>query len=108
MSFAEAFGCGRLIVGNLFAYRTWNPAELKLAVSPEGPYNLRHLKKMCKEADTTIAAWGIHGAHLQQDQRIRGILRSWKTPLHYLQLTDDGYPRHPLYLKSDLKPKLWE
>src|SRR5258705_129238 len=61
LGFAAACGCGRLLVGNLFAYRTTYPAELRRAVQPEGSYNSRHLKKMCVESDLVIAAWGEDG-----------------------------------------------
>jgi hypothetical protein len=108
MGFAEAFGCGRLVVGNLFAFRTRKPAELRRAPSPEGPYNLRHLRKMCGEADIVIAAWGVSGKHLGQDDRVRQMLQTWGVPLHYLGLTKDGHPRHPLYMKGALRPRPWK
>lgn len=108
MGFAEAFGCGRLIVGNLFAFRTRKPTELKQTISPEGPQNLRHLKKMCDEASIVIAAWGVHGRHRDQGERIRQMLQTWRVPLHYLELTKDGHPRHPLYLEGALRPQRWK
>ena len=36
---------------------------------------------------------------------IRALLKD--RPLYYLKLTKDGFPSHPLYLKSDLVPVRW-
>jgi hypothetical protein len=105
--FANSFGCGRLIVGNLFAFRTRNPAELKQAMKPEGPHNLRHLKTMCSEASIVIAAWGAHGTHRDQHTKVLKKLDEWQVPVHFMKLTKRGPPYHPLYLKGNLKPQLW-
>jgi len=105
--FAASFGCGRLMVGNLFAFRTRNPAELKQALKPDGPHNLKHLRAMCNEASIVIAAWGSHGTHRNQHMKVLKKLDEWKVPVHFLKLTKGGQPSHPLYLKGDLKPQLW-
>ena len=106
LRFAAAFGCGRLLVGNLFAYRTTWPEELKLAVKPEGPNNLRHLKRMCMESNIVIAAWGENGKFLGQDQKILAKLWEWGVPLHVLKLSKGGHPRHPSRLSAALVPQL--
>jgi hypothetical protein len=102
--FAQSFGCGRLLVGNLFAFRATKPADLMKASDPEGPDNLKHLKKMCAEAQLCIAAWGAHGKYRGQGQRIIGRLSAWDVPLHHLKMTKAGHPCHPLYLKATLTP----
>jgi len=53
-------------------------------------------------ADKTIMAWG---ANARPDRVITAL--KILTNKHYLALTKDGYPRHPLYLKKGLKPILW-
>jgi hypothetical protein len=53
-----------------------------------------------KKRQTTIAAWGVHGAFKNRSVEVLNyLLRP-----HYLALTKDDLPRHPLYLKKDLKP----
>lgn len=107
MSFARLFGCGRLLVGNPFAFRTTYRPELKAAPKPEGPCNVRYLKKMCGEAQNVIAAWGADGKHLGQADKILAQLKSWRVRIHVLKLTKDGHPRHPIRLSGALKPQQW-
>ncbi|WP_263378450.1 DUF1643 domain-containing protein [Granulicella paludicola] len=107
MRFAKDCGYGRMIVGNLFAFRTTYPTELKVAAKPEGLHNLRHLKAMCDEADMVIAAWGEDGKHFGQDKKILAQLKEWGVELHALKLTKDGHPRHPSRLSAALRPQPW-
>ncbi|MFD3920195.1 DUF1643 domain-containing protein [Streptomyces sp. NPDC058595] len=44
VTFADAWGCGGLIVVNLYAWRATKRAELKLAPDPVGPDNDAHLR----------------------------------------------------------------
>lgn len=94
IGFAQAWGFGRLAVGNIFAYRTPHPALLKRAASPVGRANDRWLRRLADEADLVVAAWGVHGAHRD---RAAAVLRYLPRP-RCLGTTKDGAPRHPLYL----------
>ena len=107
IGFATSLGYGKLIVGNLFAFRATKPANLKKAKDPEGPDNLKHLKRMCASADLVIAAWGTDGKFRKQGERIRKLLEAAGVRLHYLELTKKGHPKHPLYIKADRTPVLW-
>ena len=55
--------------------------------------------------DKVICAWGTHAALNDRQNQIRTLLKD--RPLYYLKLTKDGFPSHPLYLKSDLVPVRW-
>ncbi|MGA2231917.1 MAG: DUF1643 domain-containing protein [Tepidisphaeraceae bacterium] len=98
--FAADWGFGSLIVANLFAYRATKPADLRRAADPIGPRNNFWLAQLQKQADLTIAAWGIHGAHLNRDRHVLGKL----SRLHCLGKTKAGHPRHPLYLAATARP----
>lgn len=54
--FAKKFGYGRLLVGNLFAFRATDRSELFKQEEPIGPENDSYLEKMMEEADLIIAA----------------------------------------------------
>jgi hypothetical protein len=58
VSFARQFGGGRLLVGNLFAFRSKNRNDLLKADDPVGPENDKYLDKLIKSADIVVAAWG--------------------------------------------------
>jgi len=100
MGFTSRWGYGGIIVVNLFALRATNPKELYKADDPVGPENFHYVFQASWHAKITIAAWGTRGTHLNQNRNILNHL----TNCHYLALTKDGSPRHPLYLRKDLQP----
>lgn len=94
---------------NLFAFRTVSPKVLfearKRDVDIIGgkenwfPRITERIRKYA--ASPVIAAWGKHGKNRGVDARLH------LDSLSYLKLNADGTPKHPLYLRADLKPKLW-
>ena len=104
MAFARTWGYGGMYMMNIFAFRTYDPKILKDAPDPIGPRNDHWLLEIGQEAKIIIAAWGVHGAYLGRDKEVRKML----TDLHYLRLTKEGFPSHPLYLSKALKPIAWE
>lgn len=99
--FSFDWGYGGMVMSNIFAYRSTDPAGLKIPEDPIGPENDQYLKTLSAGAGITVAAWGIHGNYLNRGKTVLSFL---KDP-HYLKLTKGGIPNHPLYLRSDLKPK---
>lgn len=94
---------GRIIVGNLFAYRATDVRELRTARDPIGPENDDHLIRILAEADQCIIAWGPIA---KQPKEVRNRF------INVLSLIDGagldpycigatakcGSPRHPLML----------
>lgn len=108
VAFAKAWGYDRLEVLNLFAYRATDPQAL-LALNhdddPVGVHNSRAFNQVLiygHPVGTIICAWGVHGAHLGQDETVLGWMED--RPRYALGLTKDGHPKHPLYLRADAKP----
>ena len=99
------WGFGGIEIVNLFAYRATDPKDLKKAKYPEGPENTTHLTKALDDAGLILAAWGVHGAHRGQDQKVLADLTNYD--LHVLGLTKAGLPRHPLYVGYNVKPQPW-
>ncbi|HBV97759.1 MAG: hypothetical protein JL50_03045 [Peptococcaceae bacterium BICA1-7] len=108
IGFARAWGYGSLEVVNLFGYRTTFPQELKRAPDPVGPENDRYILAAVRRSNYIIAAWGTHGKHQGRDKQvIRLLIDSGATEIMCLELTKDGHPRHPLYVRGDTKPELY-
>lgn len=107
MNLARAWGCGGIDVVNLFALRATDPREVRKAKAPVGPENDRHLAE-ATEGRRVIAAWGASGGHLGRDHEVRTLLRILGRKVEHLGLTRTGQPRHPLYLRADTVPVLWE
>jgi len=104
---ARVLGFGGFEAANIFAFRATDPRDMRAAADPVGPDNDRLLLAGATCADTVIAAWGVHGAHLGQGIRVAERLRDAGVVLHQLGLTKDGHPRHPLYLPYAAQPALW-
>lgn len=110
VSFARRFGFDRLEVVNLFAFRATSPADLLKVgaeADPVGSENEWHVAKALDNAGLIVCAWGAHGGHLDQDETMMGwidVHNYRDAPVVCLGQTKDGFPRHPLYLKSDAEP----
>ena len=93
MGFAQQWGCGSLLLVNLFSFRATDPAVLSAVSDPVGPGANRWLRRAGTESQLLVAAWGNGGhlferaisvAHLIHDAQCLGV-------------TAKGMPRHPLY-----------
>ena len=102
--FSMDWGYGGYIMGNIFAYRSTDPKNLLKIDDPIGPDNDYWLKKLYDEASLTIGAWGNHGRILNRGEKVTNMLKSF----HCLKITKLGYPSHPLYLSSKLKPIIFQ
>ena len=98
--YAQDWGYGGYIMGNIFGYRSTDPKKLKTVNDPIGSDNNYWLKKLHKEAELTIGAWGNHGKLLDRGEEIVNLIDN----LYCLKITKEGQPSHPLYLPSKLKP----
>lgn len=107
MGFARDWGYGGVDLLNLFAWRATTPKALKLAAHPHGPDNDTHVLEAARSAALVVAAWGTHGAHMDEGERVRAMLNE-VCAVHCLGLTKGGHPRHPLYLRKDTPATPWE
>jgi hypothetical protein len=103
IGFARDWGYGGVEIVNLFALRATDPRELRRAGDPIGRRNDAYLIEAAQRAAAVVIAWGIHGA-----LRSRGAaglaLLSPRARLLALGWTRVGEPRHPLYLRRDVRP----
>lgn len=100
IAFAKTWGYGGIVVRNLYALRATDPSELWKHPRPTGPDNDSHLLDSVDDP-ITVCAWGVHG---KRGNTVINALSDAGAALHYLELTKAGVPKHPLYLRGDLKP----
>jgi len=103
IGYAMSWGFGAVAVGNLFAFRTPSPIVLRQAARPVGRANDRWLQRLAADSTRVIAAWGNHGSLMGRDERVCALLG----PLYVLSLTQQGQPRHPLYVPTAARCTLW-
>lgn len=104
---------GRLIVGNLFAYRATDVRALSKVRDPIGPENDDHLIQILAECDQVICAWGplakqpkyFRNRYVNVLTLING---AGLDPYHINDLTKCGHPRHPLMQPYDSPITVWE
>lgn len=109
--FGERHQWGRLIIGNLFAYRTKDVCELAHAADPVGPENDAYLQGILTDADRVICAWGPVA---KQPRAYRGlrwrrlIALAGNRPLYSIGAPAKcGHPGHPLTLAYTLPILRW-
>ncbi len=106
IGFASDWGCDRLYVANLFAWRATDPKDLRKngvgGGDVVGPLNQAWLAQLAdvvthSEPGPIVCAWGPNGRYLRQDETVIGWLEEEFT-LQCLGRAKDGSPRHPLML----------
>lgn len=99
--FARRWGCGQLIVVNLFAFRATHPSVLWMQGGEKiGPANdewiIEAAGRTINSSGIVIAAWGIHGHYQDRDKQVYAMLRAaGKAPL-CIGVAAGGQPLHPL------------
>jgi hypothetical protein len=98
--FAAREHCTDLTIVNLFAFRSAYPEDLRAAVDPVGPDNIRHVTEQWTAhaaIGKIVVAWGA------QPIVLRSELRRQMSGLGALCLgtTKSGEPRHPLMTRAD-------
>jgi hypothetical protein len=104
---ARALGYGAFRVTNIFAFRATDPRVMRAEPDPVGPGNDAAIADSAPWADRIICAWGSHGAYLHRGAQVTEILRTTGHPLWHLGLTQDGQPKHPLYIGYARQPEEW-
>ncbi|MCJ8299621.1 MAG: DUF1643 domain-containing protein [Pseudomonadales bacterium] len=104
INFAKTWGYGGLCMTNLFAYRATDPQVMKAQTEPIGVDNDFWLKKLAKDADKVIAAWGNNGSYLNRSASVSNMFSN----LYCIGVNKSGEPEHPLYIKADRRPIRFE
>jgi hypothetical protein len=106
-NYAERWGFGAVLITNIFAWRSTDPAVLRVVENPVGRGNDRAIVKAAKEAKLVVCAWGNHGMHRERARRVVALLRRHGISLHALKMNGGGEPAHPLYLPASLTPAVF-
>jgi hypothetical protein len=113
IGYAHRWGFGALEMLNLFSFRATEPRDLVRAEDPIGPETGRVIAESCGRVGASsdgavLAAWGAHARHPKLADwttvartRLEDLLPEGVACLGF---TNEGEPRHPLYLRLDAHP----
>lgn len=104
IGFARLWSYERLVVVNLYAYRSTDPAALKLVADPIGPDNDSHIRSALRRTrpfdKDVIVAWGANADPSRAAAVVALILAEGRKP-YCFGITANGQPLHPLRLPAD-------
>lgn len=95
-SFSQREGFDGFWMANLFGLRTPYPKEMMSAPDPVGPGNDASLLAAADRCEKIVAAWGVSGVYQERADAVVRLFASRE--LWCLGTTQDGHPRHPLYV----------
>lgn len=110
VGFAKREGCGSIVVVNLYAWRSTEPAGLTIAPDPIGARNMTIIREQAKAAERLVAAWGAsipfqthHRLAVPWLDHMRAVTAALRDhgDVECLGTTAKGYPRHPLYVPAN-------
>lgn len=109
IGFAKSWNLGGIHVVNLFQLRATDPRELASG-KPLNPSSADDtIISAMSYSETVIAAWGAMNGHLAYRAReVATLAKKRDKQLYALGLTKTGMPRHPLYLRGDASPQIWQ
>ena len=96
--FSKRAGFDGFWMANLFALRTPYPEEMMKADEPVGPENDAWLLRAAERCERIVAAWGVTGTYQARADAVVRLLAGRE--LSCLGTTQDGHPRHPLYVAA--------
>jgi hypothetical protein len=101
IAFSKAWGYSAMCMTNIFAWRDTDPEKMKLVDDPVGPDNNQWLTVIAEDAGVIVAGWGNHGLHRKRNEQVIDLIPN----LQCLWINETTrQPKHPLYLKGNLKP----
>ena len=104
-TFSKREGFDGFWMANLFALRTPYPKEMMSAPDPIGPDNDAALLVAAARCERIVAAWGASGVY---QARADDVVRLFAgRELSCLGTTQDGHPRHPLYVAGTQQLVRW-
>jgi hypothetical protein len=106
LGFADDWGFGSLVMLNAFAYRSTDPKALHDRAERRreivGPDNDATIRRTFEEHRRTklVMGWGAHGTLLDRGRDLARLALSVHRRPECFGLTQNGQPKHPLYLAA--------
>ncbi len=105
LGFARTWGYAHVAITNLYAFRSTDPLRLLEVDDPVGPKNDQHIGYIAGQSDLVVAGWGAWPAAVPRAAAVRALVSERGRVLHHIGLTNNGQPRHPLYVRATARPE---
>lgn len=106
--FTERLGHGEAVILNPMAYRTKDPKKLREIADPVGPENERWWFQATVGVPYVVVGWGVVHPQLRgYVGRMITWLRAHAKFMRCLGKTQEGHPRHPLYVRAEQPLLVW-
>lgn len=102
IGFARRWGFAELVIINVYALRSTDPAGLWKVDDPVGPGNDAAIAEVAARAERIVCGWGKH-ARTERIERVAELLAGRDT--YALAVNQDGSPKHPLYIPAATEPQ---
>ena len=96
ISYSKSWGFGGVYVGNIYSNISPYPKDIRLIKFHREKKNIESIKKMKEKTELTVFSWG------NNEKTPNWLKATIKNP-YYIELSKNGIPKHPLYLKKNLK-----
>lgn len=108
IGFTKSWGFDGFVMLNLFGFRATNPKVMFVQTDPIGTDNNTAIQHVAARVGGVVCAWGTHGVHRLRGFHVHSMLSQMSLEnVWHLGLTDGGFPKHPLYLKSTTERVRW-
>lgn len=99
--FSTDWGYTDYTIVNLFALVSTDPDKLQFDADPIGPCNWRFVRRAILDSQTVVCAWGSHKRGIDMGRAMKANIRELGRAPKCLGVTQNGSPKHPLYLPKD-------
>jgi Protein of unknown function (DUF1643). len=96
-----------MVFVNINPQRSTDPRLVRVPPPNVIEHNQMFIGHHARRAAMVICAWGVSANQELVSMTKRFLRGIAPDKLYILQQTDDGTPKHPLYLHSRTAPKLW-
>lgn len=102
VGFAKLWGYGKLFMANVYSFRSTDPVGIRTWNEPDDE-NTKHILLAAAQSSYVLAAWGSFAAGgVYGRARLRNhsemLMAKLDRQVDCLGMTNDWYPRHPLYI----------